>query len=83
MAEEYVLCACVEGIDKSHFEKFQLAFETRNRQPSYNHAEKLNFLAGKMLEVANDQDVIIFMDSDAFPIKDLMGYVRSSSVVIR
>ena len=42
-----------------------------------DHATKLNELARVACETARDDDVLIFCDSDAFPVRDITGYVRA------
>ena len=41
-----------------------------------DHASKLNALAAVVCESAHDDDVLLFCDSDAFPIRDITEYVR-------
>lgn len=78
-SEDYALFSCLEGIDKSYYKRFSFAQNCRSKRKliSYNHAEKLNFLSKKILEIAEDGDIVIFLDSDAFPINDLLKYIRN------
>jgi hypothetical protein len=42
-----------------------------------DHATKLNALAEKVCSTALDDDVLIFCDSDAFPVRDITDYIRT------
>jgi len=59
----YRLYACLNRIENKHHEKFYYSVEIEG-----THADKLNYLAGVILEEANDDDLILFLDGDAFPI---------------
>lgn len=43
-----------------------------------DHASKLNALANLVCETARDDDVLVFCDSDAFPVRDITDYIRSA-----
>jgi hypothetical protein len=49
---------------------------------SGNHAQGLNLLAARALEEANDEDWLLFLDSDAFPISPLSHILRDPHQVI-
>ena len=64
------------------------ALATRVDHAFYNdglrHHEKLDFLAEKISQVAGDNDLILFIDGDAFPISDLtpiFGYLDQYPLV--
>jgi hypothetical protein len=40
-----------------------------------DHATKLNMLADRACEEGSDDDVLIFCDSDAFPVRDITEYI--------
>ena len=42
-----------------------------------DHASKLNALADVVCGIAHDRDVLVFCDSDAFPVRDITDYIRS------
>jgi hypothetical protein len=42
-----------------------------------DHASKLNALAAVVCESAADDDVLLFCDSDAFPVRDITDHIRS------
>jgi hypothetical protein len=42
-----------------------------------DHASKLNTLAAVVCGSAADDDVLVFCDSDAFPVRDISDYLRS------
>jgi len=56
------------------------------RNIDQSHANQLDFLAKEVLRVANDDDYILFLDSDAFPVKliksleSLMGGEKLSAI---
>jgi len=41
-----------------------------------DHATKLNALAAVVCETASDDDVLVFCDSDAFPVREVTHYLR-------
>ena len=43
-----------------------------------DHASKLNALADVVCGMADESDVLVFCDSDAFPIRDITDYIRSA-----
>jgi hypothetical protein len=52
---------------------------------SYPHWARLDYLADRVCEVSNDDDLLVFMDSDAFPIKswesEIKGYLEEYPIV--
>ena len=42
-----------------------------------DHATKLNALASAACDAARDDDVLVFCDSDAFPVRDITDYIRA------
>ncbi|WP_143217872.1 hypothetical protein [Acidithiobacillus ferrivorans] len=46
-----------------------------NSKISFNHADKLNYLARIVSLEANPEDIIIFLDGDAFPIAPIDDYI--------
>jgi hypothetical protein len=51
-------------------------FFAQTQSQEVNHARKLNWLTEKLAEGARDEDVLIFLDGDAFPIGDLAPAVE-------
>lgn len=45
-----------------------------------SHAGKLNWMARRCLSEARDDDVLVFLDPDAFPVSDVSHLVRRASV---
>lgn len=45
---------------------------------SQNHADKLNYLARMVCEEANDNDMLVFLDGDAFPIAPVARYLTET-----
>ena len=81
--EPFEVFASLEGVPAGHEDKF-----SRVVRSSGPHAGKLNLLAAEIGAVAGDDDLIAFLDGDAFPVADPMPTVRaalgtSSLVAIR
>jgi hypothetical protein len=73
----------LERIDPSYGERFDHVFEQRG-----SHAGKLNHLAMEVCAQAGDEDLLMFLDGDAFPIADPMpliadGLSRAPLVAVR
>ena len=69
----YQTWASIEGIDPSYSASFDRVLEQRGQ-----HAGKLNHLAREICHVASDDDLIMFLDGDAFPIADPMPVIAES-----
>jgi hypothetical protein len=70
--EQYKIFACLNGVNNIFFDKFYYADDIAG-----SHAYKLNFLAAKVISQARDDDMLIFMDGDAFPINtEIISYIR-------
>jgi len=63
----------LEGIDSSYSSFFDAVIEQRGP-----HGGKLNHLALEISHVARDEDLIMFIDGDAFPIADPMPVVQEA-----
>jgi hypothetical protein len=61
----------LEGIDPAHGEHFDRVVEQLG-----SHAGKLNHLAMEICQEADEQDLLMFLDGDAFPIADLDEAIR-------
>lgn len=72
LAEPFAVWASVEDVPEDATAKFDRAIEMRGA-----HAGKLNLLWTQLDEVVEDDDVVVFCDSDAFPIADLTAPLRS------
>ncbi len=71
---------CIEGIDESAAGRFDVAV------PAYGpHAGKLNYLGAVVCSRAADDDLVMFIDGDAFPVADPMPVIdealRSSELL--
>jgi hypothetical protein len=73
ITEPYRVVANLEGVDPHHAAKFDRVVPAIGR-----HAGKLNLLAAEIVAEARDDDIIIFLDGDAFPIVDPMPLVREA-----
>lgn len=69
----YRTWASIEGIERSYATSFDHVLEQRGP-----HAGKLNHLALEICHVAEDDDLIMFLDGDAFPIADPMPVVTAA-----
>jgi len=67
----YQTWASLEAIDPSYAVHFDRVLELHG-----NHADKLNHLAFEISRVAADDDLIMFLDGDAFPIADPLPLIR-------
>jgi hypothetical protein len=55
--------ASLDGLEEDHSDRFHYSTELDG-----THAQKLDILAGVVAESANDDDLLLFIDGDAFPI---------------
>ncbi len=65
-AREYLVYAFLNGIDESYDARFHFVSRSAGR-----HAEKLNLLAERVGAEAADDDLLVFLDGDAFPVAEL------------
>jgi hypothetical protein len=66
----YETWTSLEGIDPSYGVHFDHVFEQRGRHPG-----KLNHLAIEISHQGEDDDLLMFLDGDAFPIADPLGLI--------
>ena len=66
--------AFCDGTRHDHSAKFDFCSASKG---IVDHASKLNELARIVCEIAAPDDVMVFCDSDAFPVRDITDYVRS------
>jgi hypothetical protein len=71
--EPYRVVANLEGVPGDHGQKFDRVIPARGR-----HAGKLNFMASEIVAEARADDLIMFIDGDAFPIADPMPTVHKA-----
>jgi len=72
--EEYRVYAFLDGEAAKHKDKFYYAcLESIQDQ---GHAKKLNILADIISFAAADDDILIFLDGDAFPISNIAPFIR-------
>lgn len=78
LSEDFRVFAFLNDIDASFEKHFDLVL-TENIaccSSSSNHAVKLNLLAQIACNQADDNDILIFLDGDAFPVNDIHTYVN-------
>lgn len=68
---EHRIWTSLERIDPSYGARFDRVLEQRG-----SHAGKLNHLASEISLVADEDDLLMFLDGDAFPIADPMPLIR-------
>jgi hypothetical protein len=73
MSVPYQTWGSIEGIDSSYASRLDRVFEQRGP-----HAGKLNHLALEICHVAADEDLIMFLDGDAFPVADPMPVISEA-----
>lgn len=74
MAEPYRVHAVLDQI-QGHTRKFASVLPGQGSEPAHSHADNLDALATAV--PAADDDLLIFIDSDAWPVVDPMPYVRA------
>ncbi len=77
-SDPYKLYAFVSGLEKDVSDQFDF-ISTEGVDVcdmSISHAIKLNILADVACKDAKDEDLLIFIDGDAFPIKDYLAAAR-------
>ncbi len=72
IAVPYMTWASLEQIDASNAVHFDRVIDSRGR-----HSDKLNHLAIEISHEADEEDVIMFLDGDAFPIADPMPLITT------
>ncbi len=73
MGEPYEVWASLQDVPGDHASKFDHIVEAIG-----DHPGKLNLVAAEISAVARPDDLIIFLDGDAFPIADPMPTVRKA-----
>ncbi len=64
---DYRTWACLNGIDPAYESRFDTVYDLEG-----DHAEKLNAMAARIGEQARAEDLLVFIDGDAFPIDDFV-----------
>jgi hypothetical protein len=71
LAVPYRIWTSLEQIDPSYGEHFDRVLDQRG-----SHAGKLNHMAMEIAQEADDDDLLMFLDGDAFPIADPMALIE-------
>jgi hypothetical protein len=69
--EPFTLYGSLENVPEAHHAGFDVVVSCIG-----NHSGKLNFMGHAMLADAEPDDLLVFLDGDAFPVGDVMGRVR-------
>src|ERR1700675_1522813 len=73
ITESFRLYAWLNDVPGDHRAKYHYV----NTEPVESHAIKLNLLADMIyFDSDRDRDLLVFLDGDAFPIGDVIGFVR-------
>lgn len=72
MGEEFSVFAFLDDSLRDHVSKYFRAIV----DPTESHSEKLNRLADEISKEAKPNDLIMFLDGDAFPTGDVMGFLK-------
>ncbi|MGD0381703.1 MAG: hypothetical protein ABSC30_17155 [Acidimicrobiales bacterium] len=71
ITEPFKVYANLQNVPEGHEHKFDRVFTILGEHPA-----KLNLLAGEIVADAQPDDIIVFLDGDAFPIADPLPTVR-------
>ena len=71
--EPYRVIGNLEGVEQGHDQKFDRVIPAIGR-----HSGKLNYMAAETVAQAAGDDILMFIDGDAFPIADPMPIVHSA-----
>lgn len=72
------LWSFLNGFEDSDFARWAPKFDYASRVPIVEHEFKLNLLADLVSQAAAPDDVLIFVDGDAFPVAPLREWVEES-----
>src|SRR5437868_3986804 len=74
----YMVYADLEGVDPRHGGRFDVTTDlsARSEDGPLPHARKLNALAELIGERADPDDVLVFLDGDAFPVAPLGDFLE-------
>lgn len=75
LRDPFRICAYCDRTKKDHSAKFDYCAP---QEGVVDHASKLNALAAHVCRSAGDDDVLVFCDSDAFPVRDVTQYLREA-----
>ncbi|MDD2549139.1 MAG: hypothetical protein PHD00_03485 [Bacteroidales bacterium] len=81
ISSPHKIYAFLSGVAIKHKSKFDYCAE----KPIENHADRLNYLADVIVKSANNEDYILFIDGDAFPIKIIevaLNRINSSTPLV-
>lgn len=71
--EPFRVFAALSGIDRRWWERFHYAADLEG-----NHPQKLNALADIAIEQSDPDDVLVFIDGDALPVRPISAWMRSA-----
>ena len=73
--EPYRVYAALEGIAPEQWERFHFAADLRG-----THPQKLNALAAIVVEQAEPDDILVFIDGDALPLRPIASWMSRTLV---
>lgn len=80
LLDDYRVFTFLNDIDEAYHKGFDFVLTENINccRNSDNHAVKLNLLAQIACNLADDNDTLLFLDGDAFPINDLHSYLTKN-----
>lgn len=69
---DHKVWACLDGIGAYNASRFDVVYELEG-----DHSAKLNTMAKHVGETASASDLLVFMDGDAFPIRDFVARITA------
>ena len=80
--EQFKLYGWLANIDNKFDKYFDVVIHKSNPN---KHGQRLNILTNEILKIANDEDFILFLDGDCFPIKPYLDKLLpfSKNIVLK
>tara|TARA_Y100000389_G_scaffold95188_1_gene91844 strand:+ start:1792 stop:2565 length:774 start_codon:yes stop_codon:yes gene_type:complete len=72
---KYEMWITMDGFKPHVVEKYKPKYDNVFVTGAKRHSGKLDLLTNKVLEVANDDDILLFLDSDSWPIAPVKNYI--------
>jgi len=65
--------ACLNGVGQEH----EIKFDWVNTDDIVDHGTKLNLMANAIMNEASNEDWVVFIDGDAFPVADVVAFAEN------